>query len=219
MIGASPKSTPVAIDTPSVKSSTSGSTATSLVRGRLVGYARTSACTPARASTQPKRAAGDRQQHAFGHELPEQPAAAGAKRRAHRELAVTCLGARQQQVREVRAGDQQHEADRGLQHPDRAAGAAEDLLLHGFIWRMWPPILSQRNEDVPSVAGVTPTRSPQFCDQRVQLRLRRLRGDAVLQPADQIEEVVAAVLTIRRDSARAAARSRCGCPSRRRRAA
>ena len=70
-------------------------------------------------------AAGDRQQHAFGHELPEQPAAACAKRRAHREFTMTCLGAREQQVREIGAGDEQHETDGGLQHPDRAARAAE----------------------------------------------------------------------------------------------
>ena len=56
--------------------------------------------------------------------------AAGAQRGAHRELAVPGLGSGQQQVGEVGAGNQQHEADRGLQHPDGAAGAADDLFLH-----------------------------------------------------------------------------------------
>ena len=51
--GRGPKSTPVAIDTPSAKNRTDRSMAISLIRGTLVGYARISACTATRASHRP----------------------------------------------------------------------------------------------------------------------------------------------------------------------
>ena len=41
------------------------------------------------ATSSPSRAAGHRQHHAFGEQLLHQPAASGAERRAHRELAAT----------------------------------------------------------------------------------------------------------------------------------
>ena len=91
-----------------------------------------SACTPTRASEQAQRPAGERQQHALGHELAEEPAAARAERGPHRELPMPRFRARQQQVGEVRARNQQHESDGRLQHPDRAARAADDLVLHGL---------------------------------------------------------------------------------------
>ena len=79
---------------------------------------------------QPQRAAPEREHAALGHELPQQPPAAGANRSAHGELAVSRLRASEEKVREVRARDQEHEADGGLQHPDRAARRADDILLH-----------------------------------------------------------------------------------------
>ena len=48
----------------------------------------------------------------------DQAAARGAERRAHGRLAHAIGRAREQQVRDVRAGDQQHEADRHQQRPD-----------------------------------------------------------------------------------------------------
>ena len=62
-----------------------------------------------------QRNAGDaadrRQQHAFGQQLPDEAPAARADGQPHRELAPPRRGPRQQQVRDVRAGDQQHGAD------------------------------------------------------------------------------------------------------------
>ena len=64
--------------------------------------------------------AGDRpagaQQGALGQQLPDDASAAGAEDRAQRQLALPGDRPRQQQVRDVRAGDQQHEADRRQQH-------------------------------------------------------------------------------------------------------
>ena len=50
-----------------------------------------------------------------------------------RELALPAFGAGEQQVGEVGAGDEQHEADRRLQHPDGAAGAADNLFLIAVV--------------------------------------------------------------------------------------
>ena len=154
---------------------------------------------------QPEHAADHREQHAFGHELAQQPAAAGAERRAHGKLAMTRLRAREQQVGEVRARDQQHEPDRRLQHPDGAAGAADDFLLHR---------LHLQDVTRAGVRRCAPRRLPAAARTRGSSR-RRARPSsecsavssvcaccarhAVLQPADQIEEVAAAILAIRRD--------------------
>ena len=67
---------------------------------------------------QEAEAAGEeREQQALGEELAHQPAARGAEREAHRHLALARRRAREQQVRDVRAGDQQHQA-----RPPSAAG-------------------------------------------------------------------------------------------------
>jgi len=63
-------------------------------------------------------------------------AAAGRARRPSprgRELLVPRLGAPEQQVREVRARDEQHEHDGGLQHPHGRPRAADDLRLQRIV--------------------------------------------------------------------------------------
>ena len=147
---------------------------------------------------QPERAAGDGQQQAFRHELTDQMPAPGAQGGAHGELTMARLGAREQQVREIGAGDQQDESDGRLQHPDRAAGAPDQLLPHRLHLQdvtcagLGLGILagSQRLEAMPLLQADTLSPVPQ---QRRELRLRLLRRDTVLQPADQIEEVTAPV--------------------------
>ena len=148
---------------------------------------------------QSEETADNREQHPLGHELPQQPAAPGTQRGPHRELAMARLRAREQQVGEIRARDQQHESNRGLQHPDRAAGAADDLLLHGIhlqdVAEVGLPLFRrfrQRRKDVILLAG---TLSP-VLNQRGELGLRGLRRDAVLQSPDEIQKVVAAILAI-----------------------
>ncbi len=124
--------------------------------------------------------------------------APGAQGGADGELAMTRFGAREQQVREIGAGDQQDEADGRLQHPDRAAGASNQLVLHRLHLQDVAPAGvglgiragRQRGEYMPLLqAG---TLSP-VTEQRRELRLRLLRRDVVFQPADQIEKVTAPV--------------------------
>ena len=66
-------------------------------------------------------AAGDREHEALGERLADQPAASGAERQPHRDLLLPRRRAAQQQVGDVRARDQQHEADHGHQHEERRA--------------------------------------------------------------------------------------------------
>ena len=137
-----------------------------------------------------ERAAEQRQQDALGHELAEQPSAAGAERGADRELPASRLGAGDQQVREVGAGDQEHERDRSLEDPDRPPGAADNLLLQ----RLHLQPMSVRGVDVLLHANAL---AP-VADERLELVRGSRRRHAVLEAADQIQEVIAAVLAIRR---------------------
>ena len=73
--------------------------------------------------------AGDRQQHALGKQLRDDLPAAGAKRGAHRDFTAPHVGARQLQVRDVRARDQQHEANRSEQDQECSAHLSRDEFL------------------------------------------------------------------------------------------
>ena len=69
-----------------------------------------------------------------GEDLLREPEAAGAERRAYRDLAPPGGGAREQQVGNVRARDQQHEGDRAKQHEQRLTGVADnDRFVRGDI--------------------------------------------------------------------------------------
>ena len=55
-------------------------------------------------------------------QLPNESRAPGAEREAHRDLALARRRAREQQVGDVRAGDEQHDADDRHQDVQRLAG-------------------------------------------------------------------------------------------------
>ena len=74
-----------------------------------------------------ERRAHHREQHALGEELPDQAAAAGADRRADRDLALAHGRAREQQARDVGAGDHQQERRRAEQREQRRTEEADDL--------------------------------------------------------------------------------------------
>ena len=57
------------------------------------------------------------------------PSAIGAERIAHRDLGLACRGLAKQQVRDVRARDQQQHRDRDLQQHDQRPHVADDLLV------------------------------------------------------------------------------------------
>ena len=72
---------------------------------------------------------GEREDEALGEELPREPAAAGAERRADGHLAVTALGAGEEQVRHVGARDQHQEPHRAREQQQRGAPRADDLVV------------------------------------------------------------------------------------------
>ena len=86
------------------------------------------AMTPRR-DAEPGEAAGDREHQAFGEHLAHQPSASGAERRAHADLALARGAARQQQVRHVDAGHQQHEHHRADQREQRRPDLPDHLFL------------------------------------------------------------------------------------------
>ncbi len=65
------------------------------------------------------RAAGEREDQAFGDELPQQPPLTCAERRAQRELAIAPHGPRDSQVRDAGADDEEHEPRGAHQDEER----------------------------------------------------------------------------------------------------
>ena len=70
-----------------------------------------------------------RDDHRLRHLQPDELAARRADRATHRQVALAALGAHHEQVRDVGAGDQQHDRDRAEEHPERTRHAAEQLLV------------------------------------------------------------------------------------------
>ena len=73
------------------------------------------------ANSTPDDAADRGEQRALGEELPDQPAATGAQRRAQRQLAVPAQHPRQRQVGDVGAGDEQDQAGDAEQDQQQVA--------------------------------------------------------------------------------------------------
>ena len=74
----------------------------------------------------PEHAAGERQHHALGQQLPHDPAAAGPDGGTHGNLTPPARGADEQQVGDVGTGDEQHEADGADEHQQRRANVADE---------------------------------------------------------------------------------------------
>src|SRR6187431_2859775 len=93
-------------------------------------------------------------------------------------------------VRGVGAGDQEHEGHRSLQDPDRPTSAADDFVLQRLHLQPMPvhrvDVLLHTNPLAPGA------------DERLELVRGSRRRHAVLEAADQIQEVIPAVLAIRR---------------------
>src|SRR3982751_860136 len=66
-----------------------------------------------------ERAAGEREDDALGHELPEETSACGAERVSYRELPLSCRAAREEEVRDVRARDEEQQCHRSREHEQR----------------------------------------------------------------------------------------------------
>ena len=73
---------------------------------------------------EPERAPAQRQQQAFDQELTDQPRPRRANRQTNGDLPLAHRGARQQQVREVRARDQEDQPDRSEEYEQGSADVA-----------------------------------------------------------------------------------------------
>ena len=97
----------------------------------------------------PEYAAAHCKQQALGEQLPNHSRTACPEGQSNGDLPPAAGPARKQQVRDVRAGDEEHEADRGQQHQQRRADVADDLLVERDSLRTSRP---DWHRDVP--AGV-----------------------------------------------------------------
>ena len=147
--------------------------------------ARSKSRVPTMAMPRPIDAAGEREQQALDQQLPDDAPARRAHRVAHRHLARPRRRARQQQVGDVGAGDEQHEADRAHQRQEDDAD------------RAGVEALVERLDDADGqllVAGRVGRGQP--LDDAVELGLRLRGRDAGLQPREdgQVADVAALLL-------------------------
>ena len=110
------------IDTPKVKASTVPSSAIASSRGMLPGLIAADDLQRDLAIDQAGGAAEQAEQQAFGQQLADQPAPARAKRGADGDLFLPAGRAREQQIRDIGARDQQHERHRSEHDEHRDAG-------------------------------------------------------------------------------------------------
>ena len=99
------------------------------IRGRSAGASARRTRRHSERDRNPGDAAEHRQQHAFREQLPNEPPPARAQRHAHRDLALAHGGAREQQVGDVRARDEEHRGHGAEHDPERRTERRADDLL------------------------------------------------------------------------------------------
>src|SRR6185369_11440934 len=97
--------------------------------GDVAGVQRQQAADAEQAEEEAKRAADHGEQHAFGKELLDDAAAAGADGGADGDFARADGGAGQQKVGDVGAGNEEHATHRAQQNHERGADVAHQDLL------------------------------------------------------------------------------------------
>ena len=113
---------------------------------------------------------GEREHHALGEKLPDDAHAPCAERRADGDLAAARRAAREQEVRDVAARDQQHDAD-GREQDEQARAVASD------------EIGAERFHREAQLGGVARDVVAQTSGDRLELLQRLLARHAALQPA------------------------------------
>ena len=131
----------------------------------------------------PDSASEQSQHRTFDQQPAHDSSPPGAQRRANRQLLLPRFHSHQQQVRHIRAGDQQHQAQRAHHHPQHVADVADHLLLQRTQQRRnLPAVIPVRIAARPVRPGLHPDR--QHARQvRVGLRDRHSR----LQPRNSVQ--------------------------------
>ena len=133
---------------------------------------------PIHARTTPAASAAAGEHEALGEHLADEPPAAAAERRAHRQLPLARGRAHEQQVRDVGARDQQHERHRPHQREDRGPHVGDEVLVHRLDAQVHACRLLDR-ELLAQIGG-----------ERVELPLRLGTRDAGLQAPDDAQKDV-----------------------------
>ena len=125
-----------------------------LTRGIFCGTAATSASVPHCAIEQPEHPAEPGQKHALREQLPNNPSAAGAERRAQRNLFSAHRRAREHEIGNICVRDQQQTGNRAKQDVERGPDVAHhfitEWLRSGAKFRVRLRILFfQRRRDRP----------------------------------------------------------------------
>ena len=115
--------------------------------------------------------------------LAKEPGTARAQRRAHRGLPLSRLRAGEQEVREVGAGNGEHEADHSHEHEEHRAHLPHEALVHGGKWE----------GDLAVRLGML---ALQPGGERVHLRLRLGEGDTGTQAREDLEDPERPVLLL-----------------------
>src|SRR5262245_44291237 len=84
--------------------------------------------TPPMSEEQPRGGAREREQNTFGQQLPDQSGPACAPRQPHPHLVAPGGATRQEQVRDVGAGNQQYDANNGHENEQRLAISPAETL-------------------------------------------------------------------------------------------
>ena len=174
--GATPNATAVATVTAHGKAQHHRSNPTSSTRGTASRPRRLQHLDANARQRKADQPAESGEEQAFDEQLANEPSAAGAQRRADRELVDTSGRPCQHEVRHVHAGNQEHEADRDEQQLQRPARGRHQVLL-------------QRNRD----DGAQARGREAFLHRPAQARELRpglLEADAISQPADRAQRVV-----------------------------
>ena len=181
MAGTVPKKMPASSESATLNRSTVPSMLTVAARGRSGGATAISARTPHDPSSKPAAppARDSSKLSASSWRTSRQRPAPSAER--HRDLTGACCRTREQQVRDVDAGDQEHEADRAEENQQRP--------LHAFHHRV-----QQRYGAHRVTVDLVRILARQVLLDAVEIRARLGDGDTVAQPADGGKIVRAALV-------------------------
>ena len=139
---------------------------------------------PAGGDGETEHAAAEGEQQRLHEHHAHEPLAAGAERRAYGELLAPRRNARQLQVGEIGARDEQHHEHDRLEHDDRLPQVADLQLAQ----RLRPPRESRDRYRL----GRDTARRDVALDDRRKLGVQPFDGRAVAQPPDAGRELVAA---------------------------
>ncbi len=146
--------------------------------GMSCGPIATSMPIPAFATSQPEHRTAHGEHERFGEHLPHEPRAAAAERRAHRQLALTTRRAHQDEVRDVRARDEQHERHGAEQRDERGLHLRHQLGVHWY------------GAEIDAGGGLDREFLAQIDPERVELRLCLAERRTRLEAPDETEDHV-----------------------------